>query len=314
MRIRPLAAVSIAALSVAVLAGCASSTDAEVESTPTTDAAGDLCSAAVASGPVSDALTVDGEVGEASTLVFDAPLEIDELQRTVVDEGSGDPVADGELVSYALTVYSADTGEEIGSFGYEDGAALPQQITADNPLGQLFGCATPGTRVVAAFPASGDGTTAEVYILDLLGTVPSAAWGESQDSVAGMPTVELDDSGAPTITIPDEEPPTDVEIAELKVGDGEVVAEGDTVMVQYTGVKWSDGTVFDSSWDRGAPTSFETTAVVEGFGQALVGQSVGSQVLVVIPPEFGYGASDGHELQEETIVFVVDILGTQHAA
>ncbi|MDE0547205.1 FKBP-type peptidyl-prolyl cis-trans isomerase [Microbacterium sp. C7(2022)] len=313
MRIRPLAAASIAALSVAVLAGCTAS-DTEADPTSTGDAAGDLCAAAVASGSVSDSLTVEGEVGEASTLSFDAPLEVEELQRTVVVEGSGDPVSDGDLVSYALTVYSAETGDEIGSFGYDDSTALPQQITADNPLGQLFGCATPGTRVVAAFPASDDGAAAEVYILDLLSVVPAAAWGEPQEPVAGMPTVELDESGAPTITIPDEEPPTDVEIAELKVGGGEVVAEGDSVMVQYTGVKWSDGTVFDSSWDRGAPTSFSTSGVVAGFSQALVGQTVGSQVLVVIPPEFGYGASDGHELQDETIVFVVDILGTQHAA
>ena len=65
---------------------------------------------------------------------------------------------------------------------------------------------------------------------------------------------------------------------------------GDTVLVHYTGVKWSDGTVFDSSWERGAPASFATTGVVEGFKQALEGQTVGSQVLVVIPPEFGYGA------------------------
>ena len=89
---------------------------------------------------------------------------------------------------------------------------------------------------------------------------------------------------------------------------------GDTVFVQYTGVKWSDGSVFDSSWDRGQPSAFQTTGVVAGFQQALEGQTVGSQVLVVIPPEFGYGAQDGHDLQNETLVFVVDILGVQRAA
>jgi peptidylprolyl isomerase len=52
---------------------------------------------------------------------------------------------------------------------------------------------------------------------------------------------------------------------------------------------------------------------VTGFQQALEGQTVGSQVVVVIPPEFGYGGQEGHELAEETLVFVVDILGTQHA-
>ena len=86
--------------------------------------------------------------------------------------------------------------------------------------------------------------------------------------------------------------------------------------MQYTGVKWSDGSVFDSSWENGAPASFQTTGVVDGFRQALEGQTVGSQVLVVIPPALGYGEGEinDDDLVGETLVFVVDILGTQHAA
>ncbi|MEV8266559.1 FKBP-type peptidyl-prolyl cis-trans isomerase [Microbacterium sp. NPDC076911] len=311
MRIRPFAAASVAALSIVLLAGCTSTTDAETDASTSTDTATDLCSAAVSSGSATDALVVEGEVGEESTLVFDTPLEVDELQRSVVEEGSGDPVSDGDLVVYALSAFDAETGESLGAFGY-DTAALPQQISADNPLGQLLGCATPGTRVVAAFPAADDGTTtAEAYIIDLIDVAPGAAWGEPQDPVDGMPTVELAEDGAPAITVPDADAPTEVEIETLKLGDGAVVAEGDTVLVHYTGVKWSDGSVFDSSWESGTPASFQTTGVVAGFQQALEGQTVGSQVLVVIPPEFGYGESEGHELQDETLVFVVDILGTQ---
>lgn len=313
MRIRPLAAVSVAAVSLMLLAGCSSTTDAEPEESAPTDAVIDLCDAAAPSGAATDALSVDGEVGAESTLTFDAPVEVDELQRAVVTEGSGDAVTSGEFVTYALSAFDAETGDSLGSIGYGDDAILPQQIAAENPLGQLLGCATPGTRVVAAFPAASEDTPAELYIIDLLGVVPTAAWGEPQSPVDGMPTVELAEDGAPTITIPDAEAPTDVEIETLKKGDGEVVAEGDTVLVQYTGVKWSDGSIFDSSWLNGAPTSFQTTGVVEGFKQALEGQTVGSQVVAVIPPEFGYGDVEGNELQEETLVFVVDILGTQHA-
>jgi FKBP-type peptidyl-prolyl cis-trans isomerase len=313
VRIRPLAAVSVAALSVALLAGC-SSTGADPEASPTASAAADLCESVVDSGAAVESVTVDGEVGEKSTATFDLPLEVDELQSTVIAEGSGDPVASGDLVSYALSAFDATTGEELGSFGYEDTPALPMQISPDNPLGQLLGCATPGTRVVAAFPASAEGATAEVYIIDLLEVAPSAAWGEPQAPVDGMPTVELAENGAPTITIPDGDAPTEVQVETLKEGDGAVVEEGDTVLVHYTGVKWSDGSTFDSSWDRGVPTSFQTTGVVKGFQQALEGQTVGSQVVAVIPPAFGYGDSEGNELQDETLVFVVDILGTQHAA
>ena len=90
---------------------------------------------------------------------------------------------------------------------------------------------------------------------------------------------------------------------------------GDTVRIHYTGTL-KDGSVFDSSWEAGTPASFQTTGVVDGFRQALEGQTVGSQVVVVIPPAAGYGeeGSSDNELAGETLVFVVDILGTQHAA
>nr|WP_223169233.1 FKBP-type peptidyl-prolyl cis-trans isomerase [Microbacterium sp. MF43] len=302
---------SVAALSAVLLAGCSGAAP-QASPTPTGTGSADLCGAMAPSGEASDSITVDGEAGEKSTATFASPLEVEELQSTVIVEGDGDPVAAGDLVSYALTAFNAETGEELGSFGYADNPVLPQQISPENPLGQLLGCSAPGTRVVATFPAS-ESAGAEVYVVDLLEVVPSAAWGEEQDAVDGMPGVELADDGAPTITIPEGEAPTEVELETLKKGDGATVEPGDTVLVHYTGVKWSDGSVFDSSWDRGVPTSFQTTGVVAGFQQALEGQTVGSQVVVVIPPEFGYGPSEGHELQDETLVFVVDILGTQRA-
>ncbi|QKJ19880.1 FKBP-type peptidyl-prolyl cis-trans isomerase [Microbacterium hominis] len=311
MRTRPIAALSVAALAAVVLAGCSAGTT-EAEPTPS-GTAGDLCAAAVAPGAVSDAVTVEGDTGEESTATFDFPAEVDVLQSTVITEGDGDPVETGDFVSYALTAFSADDGEVLGSVGYGDDPVLPQQISPDNPLGQLLGCATPGTRVVAAFPPS-ESSGGEVYIVDLLDVVPTAAWGEPQEPVEGMPTVELADDGEPEITLPGGDAPAEVELGTLKLGDGATVATGDTVLVQYKGVKWSDGSVFDSSWERGVPASFQTTGVVAGFQQALEGQTVGSQVVVVIPPEFGYGASEGHELQDETLVFVVDIIGVQHAA
>lgn len=313
MRIRPLATLSAVALSAVILAGCASSPDAT--GSPSAAPAQDLCAAAAPSGAASEAVTVDGTVGEESTATFTAPLDIPEVQTTVIATGSGDPVEAGQLVTYALTAFSADTGEQIGSIGYGDSPLLPAQISADNPVGQVLGCATPGTRVVATFPPS-DPNAGEVYIFDFLSIVPNAAWGEPQPPVEGMPTVTLAEDGSPTVELPEGDPPTEVKLATLKQGDGATVEPGDTVLVQYTGVKWSDGSVFDSSWESGAPASFQTTGVVDGFRQALEGFTVGSQVLVVIPPAAGYGEGEinDKDLVGETLVFVVDILGTQHAA
>jgi peptidylprolyl isomerase len=69
--------------------------------------------------------------------------------------------------------------------------------------------------------------------------------------------------------------------------------------------------MFDSSWSRGAPATFQTTGVVAGFKKALEGQKVGSQVIAIVPPADGYGAQGSGEITAtDTMVFVVDILKT----
>jgi peptidylprolyl isomerase len=307
VRIRPIASLSVAAAAVLLLAGC-SAPDPEATATTAGD---ELCAAAATSGAASDAVTVEGDFGVPATATFDTPLDVTAVERTVLTEGSGDAVESGDLISYGLTAFDAATGEQLGQLGYNEGEILPQAIAPDSPLGAFFGCTPVGTRVVATLPASENSPTAAVYVLDLTGVVPAVADGEDVDPVDGFPTVELADDGEPTITLPDTDAPGEVQLEQLKQGDGAVVQPGDTVLVQYKGVKWSDGEEFDSSWSRGEPASFPTTGVVDGFRQALEGQSVGSQVLAVIPPAAGYGAQEGHELQNETLVFVVDILATQ---
>lgn len=308
MRFRPIAALSAAAVSALLLAGCASAAAPEASSTGT---AADLCGSAASSGAQSKAIAVDGDQGTDSTATFTAPLDVTEVQRTVLQEGA-EELAAGDLVQYAYSVFDATTGDKLASLGYEPGQVLPTQVSPESG-GQLFGCDGPGARIVATAPST-ETTPAVVYVLDVLEVVPTAAWGEAQTPVAGLPTVELADDGAPTITVPDGDAPTETQIATLKKGDGPTVASGDTVLVHYTGALWSDGTVFDSSWEQGIPATFPTTGVVTGFAKALEGQTVGSQVLAVIPPAEGYGdAEQGAIPANSTLVFVVDILGTQQA-
>ncbi len=311
MRFRPLAALSAAAVSALLLAGCASG---EAAPAPTGTAAANLCDAAAEPGAASDSVEVDGEVGTPSEAAFETPLEPEELQVTVLDEGDGEALEPGDFVSYGMTAYDADDGKELATIGYEPGSFLPSQLSADTILGQVFGCGHVGQRVVAAFPAT-ENAGAEVYVLDVLGKVPTAAWGEAQDAPEGFPTVTLGDEGAPSIEIPDATAPTATELAVLKKGDGYEVKKGDYALIQYEGVRWSTGETFDSTWEKGAPIAYPTTNYVAGFQKALEGQTVGSQVLVVIPPAEGYGEGEINDadLKGETIVFVVDILGAQTA-
>ena len=91
-----------------------------------------------------------------------------------------------------------------------------------------------------------------------------------------------------------------------------MVEAGQTVTVQYTGVIWDTGKKFDSSWDRGQPIDFGigTQQVIAGWDEGLVGQTVGSQVLLVVPPDKGYGTAGSPPkiTGTDTLVFVVDIL------
>lgn len=319
VRLRSAVLLSAAAIAALALSGC--SADEPDESDP---AAEDLCAAAGASGDAVESLAVDGAAGDGApeALTIDSPLELEAFQRTVVTEGEGDPLAEGDLVSYALAGYDAETGEAIGKSGYEEGEMLPAQVTAASAYGEVFGCATVGSRIVTVYPAgtdqaSGQQTPAQVQVVDVLGTVPSAAWGEQQDPVDGVPAVTLAEDGEPTIEVPEGlKVPEETQITEIKIGDGAEVQDGDTALVQYRGVKASDGEEFDSSWARGEPAPMPTTGVVPGFAKALVGQTVGSQVVAVIPKAEGYHTEgqEENELYDEDLIFVVDILATQHPA
>ncbi|MER7798053.1 FKBP-type peptidyl-prolyl cis-trans isomerase [Microbacterium sp. NPDC096154] len=309
MRLRPAVLLSTLALAAVSLAGC--SGEPAPESTPSASAAGDLCGAALPDGDATDALEVTGEVGSVPEVAFEAPLEIAEPLRTVVTEGEGEPLQEGESVEYAMAIFDASNGElaQVGGF---DETLLPLEASAASGVGQLLGCAPVGSRVAVTIPGS-EQSAAAVYVIDVLGTaddVPARASGEQQDVPEGLPTVELSDEGAPTITLPDAEPPAETQVTTLIKGEGAVVESGDDVLVNYTGVKWSDGSVFDSSWDAGSPVPFNTGAVVAGFTKALEGQTVGSQVLVTMPPADGYGSVPGHELEKETLTFVLDILAS----
>lgn len=321
MRYRPLVVLSAAALSALVLAGCSGSGDPDATPSPTSS--GDsTCLLDAQPGADSDAIEVTGAGVDLAATVPDS-LAFEDIERTVVNEGSGEELAAGQLVSGFYSVYDGSTGEllqDSSDTSPDDSGEVP--ILLDPQNYSLFvaalECAPLGSTAAMSIPGSafGEGASPVVIVAETTELMPTTAGGEEQEPVDGLPTVEFSEEGAPTITIPDEEPPTEVQLAELKTGDGPVVESGDTVFVQYAGVKWSDSTVFDSSWDRGQPAAFATTGVVEGFQQALEGQAVGSQVLVVIPPAFGYGEGEINDadLTGETLVFVVDILGVQRAA
>jgi peptidylprolyl isomerase len=215
-------------------------------------------------------------------------------------------------------------------------ATLPTLFT--NPL--LPGLQTAmigkkvGSRVLAVIPpkdgfgTSGNsqagikGTTTLVFVIDVLKTYAgTAAASGSQVAKGGgsLPTVtEPTTAGtAPTVKMPASsvKPPASLQVQTLIKGSGPKVAKGQYVIAQYVGYIWRTGAVFDSSWSRKAPFGFEIGAnpeqVIPGWDTGLEGQTVGSRVLLVIPPKDGYGSTGASQAGikgTDTLVFVVDII------
>jgi FKBP-type peptidyl-prolyl cis-trans isomerase len=99
-------------------------------------------------------------------------------------------------------------------------------------------------------------------------------------------------------------------IEDLVVGTGPTVVVGDTVTVNYVGTL-TNGTKFDSSYDRGQPYVFQVGAgrVIAGWDQGIPGMKVGGKRRLTIPPSLGYGNQVAGPIPaNSTLVFDVDLV------
>ncbi len=101
-----------------------------------------------------------------------------------------------------------------------------------------------------------------------------------------------------------------LKVTTLVEGKGAPVKSGDTVTVNYVGVKYATGEEFDASWNRGEayPTPIGVGQVIKGWDQGLVGVKVGSRVQLDIPADLAYGDGPDSRLPGP-LRFVVDVLG-----
>jgi peptidylprolyl isomerase len=111
------------------------------------------------------------------------------------------------------------------------------------------------------------------------------------------------------------EPPAELLIEDLTTGEGDEAKPGQHVSVHYVGVAYSSGKEFDASYNRGEPFGFPLGGgqVIQGWDQGVAGMRVGGRRKLTIPPELGYGArgAGGVIKPNETLIFVVDLLGVQ---
>ena len=139
---------------------------------------------------------------------------------------------------------------------------------------------------------------------------------ESYDCVGVTVTGARD--AEPTITLAEGFGPADaLQVADVYEGTGDPVQPGATLTVQYVGVGQVSRDIFDSSWLRGAPATFELSRVIPGWQEGMLGMAPGGRRLLVIPSDLAYGPSgtpDGSIAPDETLVFVVDLIEQVPAA
>jgi len=305
-------------LAVLAVAGCGSSSSSSSASAAATD--------------TYKSVTVTGTFGKAPKVTIPKETGSGNLLTKTLIQGTGAKLttADGMVGNYVAYDWSGKTSKLLGS-SYTSGSPsifvgqlLPGLETA--LIGQKL-----GSRVLAVIPPKDAfGTTGNsqegigakdtlVFVIDMISTFGTTGVPGTQTTSGGgtLPTVTAPKSGStagPTITIPAKTTaPKSLQVKTLVTGTGAKVKSGQDLAVQYTGVIWRTGKVFDSSWARNQPftTVIGEGQVLKGWDTGLVGQTVGSRVLLVIPPADGYGsagASTAGIKGTDTLVFVVDIL------
>jgi peptidylprolyl isomerase len=300
-----------------LVAGCASTPSA-----PTPSSAGQVAAL--------DSLKVTpGD--KAPAVDFAKPLAVNEQTIKVVQNGDGDAVKAGQTVEISYVALNGADGsvlEDTFSSGSTEKLELSDEVKSGNAavyngfvgakVGSYLAYAVPGQASQAqadasqsASPSAAPSTLLVIKVVSAKDTPQPLSKPEGDtvtDLPAGLPKVTQDDKGVPQIDVAGAAKPTALVSQDLIKGHGDTVKETDSIVANYVGVNLSDGTKFDSSYDRGQSATFSLQGVIQGWTKGLAGKTVGSRVLLVIPAALAYG-DQGQGQAKGDLVFVVDILG-----
>jgi FKBP-type peptidyl-prolyl cis-trans isomerase len=316
---RFLALTAVPLLACAVLAGCGSSSSSSSSSASSSSAAG-----------ASSAVTATGAFGKAPTVKIPKAKAGSQLEVKTLVQGTGTTLtkADALAANFVLYFWSGTTST-LKANTYTSNPTVIGGTMLPGLESALVGKKV-GSRILAVIPpaqgygSTGDsslgitGTTTLVFVIDVLKSYADTASAiGTQESTGGgtLPTVAAKPATAPTLTFPKSSPPSTLIAKTLIKGKGATVAKGDYVIAQYTGYIWRTKKVFGSSWSSGSPFGFVIGAtpeqVIPGWDKSLEGATIGSRVMLSIPPADGYGktgASQAGITGTDTLVFVVDII------
>ena len=337
---------ALAALPVVFLAGCG---DGSSKSSPS--GSGSKSSSSSASSSSSSSLASPATKGNVDDIKVDTknakkptvsipkdklPFGTSGAKIKMLSNGSGSAARGTDYVSADFVMVNGSTGKTIGStfgervpaFNLGDDRNLPGVLSnlKGRKAGDTFVLSLPPSQ---AFGSAGNqqlgiGPNDDLVLYMKVNKVETAQKAcDTPSSDASLPKVEVPNkvTEQAKITFPKgKQPPTELTCSTLKEGSGAVVKAGQTISVRYTGQVWN-GSVFDSTAKRkGQPAQFVIGKgqVIPGWDRTVVGQKVGSRLLVVVPSEDGYGAQGstdqtGKQIIKgtDTIVFAVDIISAK---
>ena len=269
-------------------------------------------------GDTMQGVSASGKLGSKPDISFKTPFKVENQAHQVIQEGNGEVIRDGDRVCTRSLALDAKTGKVISSTWNKSGPDCSLEISKKSipAYYDTFKGLKVNSTVAVGIDESGSGSSqaTDSYIMALTFVSRSKDLTRAQgqkvtDLPNDLPKISLDDKGKPSLNLNGYQPKEGLVVQPLIKGKGAKVGQHQSVSANYTGWLASNGKQFDSSWDRGQPSDFSLDQVVKGWQQGLAGQTVGSQVLLVIPPDLGYGSQKQQSIPaNSTLIFVVDIL------
>jgi peptidylprolyl isomerase len=276
-----------------------------------------------------DAVQITGEVGDEPDVTWSSQMTAGKIKAETLVEGEGEKLAEGDQVLTHLWIGNGFT--EAKAFSTHDKDSTAELVTVDDQLPPFLAAikdATIGSRIAvtsSAEEAFGPAGNAQLgignkdsvlVIVDLASGIADPPSGTRPPAPAWVPPLEFKKGAISGFDFKGVPEPTDqLQKAVLFEGDGPVVEKGNAIVVKYLGQVYGGKKPFDENFSTGTPTSFAigNGAVIKGWDQTLVGSTVGTRMVVAVPPDLGYGEKgnpDAGIKRTDTLYFVIDVLAT----
>ena len=321
---RFLALIAVPLLACLVLAACGGSAKSTASSSSS------ATSSAGSSPGANTAVTASGAFDKTPKVTIPKATPGNSLTVRTLIQGSGTTLTKSEALAANFVLYfwqgkssSLKANTFTSSPTVIGGTMLPGLESA------LIGKKV-GSRVLAVIPpAQGYGTAGNsqigvtgstwlVFVIDVVKSyadTAGATGAQVSNGGGNLPTVSVKAGTAPSLSFTSVTPPSALVAKTLVKGNGPKVTKGEYIIAQYVGYIWRTKKVFGSSWSSGSPFGFVIGAspeqVIPGWDKGLTGQTVGSRVLLSIPPAEGYGSAGASQAGikgNDTLVFAIDII------